>query len=270
MIRFGMIGAMGRMGRTISNLSVDDVEVELGAAFEHEDNSAIGKDYGETAGIPGLKKGIEITTLSEESAQTADLQGIIDFSTPGSTLHTIEVCRAVKIPLVIGTTGWSDEQRAQVEKAGEDATILLGSNMSIGVNLLFALVRQAAKSLHDKNFAPEMTEIHHRFKRDAPSGTARSLEEIILEEYNWASDSLRHGREGIIGERPEKEVGSFALRGGDVVGDHTVFFLGEGERIELKHQAVSRNTFAAGAIAALKFLQNKPAGLYTMKNVLGL
>lgn len=266
-VHFGIVGAMGRMGQAIARASLQNNQLSLAKAFEAQGHPALQQNYAQATGIH-VNAQLSLSTISSEDL--SQLNGVIDFSRPEAALNTASLCADKKTPLVIGTTGFTSEQQGAIKQAAQKTAVLLSSNMSIGVNLLFALTRQAARSLHNKNFDPEVTEIHHKLKKDAPSGTARSLEEIILAEYGWGSDSSCYGREGIIGERPQKQLGVFALRGGDVVGEHTVFFFGEGERIELKHQATSRETFAAGALSALLFLQGKPPGLYSMADVLGV
>jgi 4-hydroxy-tetrahydrodipicolinate reductase len=174
------------------------------------------------------------------------------------------------VPVVVGTTGFTPEQRKELEAMSGTIPLIIASNMAIGVNVLFALVEQAARALAPHGFDPEVMEIHHNLKKDSPSGTAVTIKEILLRSYGFSEDAVLYGREGMIGERKKQELGVMALRGGDVVGDHTAYFLGYGERIEIKHQATNRDTFAAGALAALRFLQGKPPGLYSMKDVLGL
>jgi len=264
MIHFGIVGILGRMGRSIAQESEKDPVLKCIKGFDNPGHTDFKKM--EQSGLDLGAHQIIIEALEAENLKGID--GVIDFSMPGATMMLLESCAQKKIPVVIGTTGFSNIQLNKISEYSKIIPILLSSNMSIGVNLLFALVNSASGALKDKNFNPEIFEIHHKHKKDAPSGTAKTLEGIIQKNYNLSSDEITHGRSGIIGERPEKELGVFALRGGDVVGDHTVFFLGDGERVELKHQATSRNVFANGALNALKFIVKKDPGLYNMFDVL--
>lgn len=195
----------------------------------------------------------------------------IDFTAHHFTQEVVETALKSNTPLVIGTTGHSDEERDFIIKAAKKLPIVFAPNFSIGVNTLFWLTRKAAQVLGNEQFDIEVTEMHHRHKIDAPSGTARRLLEILNEETNTTyEDDVTHGRVGNIGARPSREIGMHTLRGGDVVGDHTVMFAADGERIELTHKASSRMTFASGAVQAAIWLQDKPAGLYDMQDVLGL
>ncbi len=266
-LAFGIVGALGRMGQAIARASLSDSRLRLVKAFEAAEHPQQGGDFQALTGLRLLSM-VKLSTLHKD--ELTGLAGVIDFSQPESSVQTAGLCAEAKVPLVIGTTGFTKEQQAAIQRAADSIAIVQSSNMSVGVNLLFALTRQAARVLRDKHFDPEITEIHHRLKKDAPSGTAKTLEKILLQEYGWDETQARFGRAGMVGERPKEELGIFALRGGDVVGEHTVFFLGDGERLELKHQATSRDTFAQGALAALLFLQGKPAGLYAMADVLGL
>jgi len=210
--------------------------------------------------------------LNEDIATSiAPADCVIDFTLHNFTEELLEAALASNTSLVIGTTGHTDEQRAKIAKAAETLPIVYASNFSIGVNTLFYLTRKAAAILGNDRFDIEVTEMHHRHKIDAPSGTARTLLEILNEETNTSyEDDITHGRVGNIGARPSKEIGMHTLRGGDVVGDHTVMFAADGERVELTHKASSRMTFASGAVRAAQWLKNKPAGLYDMQDVLGL
>jgi 4-hydroxy-tetrahydrodipicolinate reductase len=194
---------------------------------------------------------------------------VIDFSSPAATAGLINLAVAAGKPLVIGTTGHSaDEKKRLLALAARVPTVWAG-NFSVGVNLLFALTARAARVLGD-DYDAELIEMHHRHKKDAPSGTAVRLLELILEARQLGPDALRHGRSGLTGERTRKEVGVHALRGGDVVGDHTVIFASPGERIELTHKASDRAIFAKGALRAAQWVVNQPAGVYDMQDVLGL
>jgi len=263
--KFAIVGALGRMGQAIARLSLSNQKLKFAAAVEKEDHPHTGKKYAEITGFSDF----EMPVVSLQNAPL-DLSGVIDFSAPESTMKTVAFCVENTMPLVIGSTGFSKDQLSLIQNAAANIPVVLASNMSLGVNLLFHLTKIAAKTLKNAGFAPEITEIHHKHKKDAPSGTAKTLEEIIKEEYEYNHENVTYGREGIIGERPEKELAVFALRGGDVVGEHTAYFFGEGERLELTHRATSREIFAAGALTALQFLQGKETGLYNMLDVLGL
>lgn len=198
--------------------------------------------------------------------QTADCA--IDFSFHGFTPELLATALAQGKPLVIGTTGHTPQEKAAICEAAKQIPIVFASNYSVGVNTLFWLTRQATRILKDYDI--EIVEMHHHHKLDAPSGTARTLCEIICEETGMDTDrDVMHGREGLVGARPQRQIGMHSLRGGDVVGDHTVIYATEGERVELTHKASSRMTFAGGAVRAALWLQDKPAGLYTMQDVLG-
>jgi len=195
---------------------------------------------------------------------------VIDFSHPSASSELCRSCRDAKKPAVIGTTGHSKDERAAIEALAQSVPVVLSPNFSVGVNALFWLTRKAAELLGN-DFDLEITEMHHRLKKDAPSGTAKKLAEILCEvrQVDYGKN-VRHGREGLIGERPTKEIGMHSIRGGDVVGDHTVTFAGAGERLELSHKAASRETFALGALRAARWIVGKPRGLYSMEDVLGL
>ncbi len=194
---------------------------------------------------------------------------VIDFSFHTVTAEVITECCRQQKALVIGTTGHSSSEKAELVKQASAVPTVWAGNYSVGVNLLYALTRRAASVL-GKDYNAEVTEMHHRFKKDAPSGTAARMLEIILEERKLGEDDLRHGREGITGERTDDEVGIHSLRGGDVVGEHTAMFAGMGERLELTHRATDRGIFARGAIRAAKWAADQPAGVYDMQHVLGL
>ena len=201
----------------------------------------------------------------------AGTDAVIDFTLPLLTDELLEKAVAEGARLVIGTTGHSEAQREAIKVASQQIPIVHASNFSTGVNLLFHLTRKAASILGNDTFDIEVTEMHHRHKVDAPSGTARTLLEILNEETQTSyQDDVVHGRVGNVGPRPSREIGMHTLRGGDVVGDHTVLFAAEGERFELTHKASSRMTFASGAVRAALWLKNQPAGLYDMQDVLGL
>jgi len=237
-----LLGAKGRMGQAIA-AAATKAEVEITAGLDLGDDVA-------------------------KAIQACDV--VIDFSHPNSSGELARNCRMAKKPAVIGTTGHSKEERAALEDLAASVPIVLSPNFSVGVNALFWLTRKAAQML-GPDFDLEITEMHHRLKKDAPSGTAKKLAEILSEvrQLDYAKNA-RHGREGLIGERPANEIGVHSIRGGDVVGDHTVTFAGAGERLELSHKAASRETFALGALRAARWVVGKPAKLYSMQDVLGL
>ena len=240
-LRIALIGSRGRMGQAITS-AAQEAGATIAAAIDAGDDLA--------AGI-------------------AQADVIIDFSSHKITAEVIRLAVAGRKPLVIGTTGHAaDEKKHLLAEAAKIPTVWSG-NYSVGVNLLFALTRRAAAVL-GSDYDCEVVEMHHRFKKDAPSGTAARLLEIILEERKLTAEALRHGREGITGERTSTEVGIHALRGGDVIGDHTVMFAALGERIELSHKASDRGIFARGSIRAAQWLVDRPAGVFDMQDVLGL
>jgi 4-hydroxy-tetrahydrodipicolinate reductase len=256
-------GAAGRMGQRLIHLAREDKELALGAALEAADHPLLGRDVGEVCGL-GL---IGVPLQAElDLGQRVDV--VIDFSAPQGTMQAVALCLQRRLPLVVATTGHTLTQRRDIEEAAHDTAILMAPNMSLAVNVLFELVGQAARLLAGKGFDVEIVEKHHRFKKDAPSGTALHFARIVQEAMGQTH--LRHGREGQIGERPAGEIGMHALRVGDNVGEHTVVFSTLGETLELSHKGHSRDSYARGALLAAKFLAGKPPGRYTMKDVLGL
>jgi len=261
LINFGIIGGAGRMGQAIARASLEYTDLELTRVYD--------------LNIDSLKviypvQGTRVEFHSGiDSDNSEGINGLIDFSIPEATRKSLAVASERQIPIVIGTTGFDQEMMDEIKEVSTRIPVLLSFNMSIGVNILFYLAEIAARALKGRGFDAEMMEIHHKHKTDAPSGTAKTLETILLKEMGLDSN-VTYGREGFTGERKDNTLGSMALRGGDVVGDHTVFFLGNGERIELKHQATSREIFARGAIDALVFLTKNKPGLYTMRDLLGL
>ena len=273
--KFTMVGAAGRMGQSIIALSESFANgaLSLCGALETKDSPAIGEDAGSLAGLADL--GTPITGDLGQALEGA--QVAIDFSSPASSLALVEfiaeLCASSsrKIPCVIGSTGFSSEQIEKIEQAASQIPLLMAANMSLGVNLLLHLTSIAAELL-GPGFDPEILDTHHRHKKDAPSGTALALRDALKKSKRYQGYAEIHGRKGMSPGRPEKEIGIHALRGGDVVGDHSVFFLGEGERLELSHRASSRNAFAQGALSAALFLIQQPREpkIYSMADVLGL
>ena len=262
MIRVGVNGAAGRMGRRIVALVAEQKDLQVVCALERPGHPDLGKDAGLLAGVQEL--GVKVGEGIQGSPQV-----LIDFSVPESTMRRAAEAASRGVGLVIGTTGLSDEQLARIKReVASKVPVLMAPNMSIGMNVLFRVAGQVAAALGE-GYDIEIVEMHHRRKKDAPSGTALRLAESICEAVSWSpKDVLIYGREGIIGERPGRQIAVLAVRGGDVAGDHTVIFAGEGERIELTHRASNRDVFAHGAIRAARFIAGKPPGLYGMKDVL--
>lgn len=222
------------------------------------------------ADFPELEVTAEIDAGDDLAAALATAQTVIDFTQHGFSTELAEACAAGGRALVMGTTGHTADELAVIERAASRIPLVLAPNFSVGVNTLFWLTAQAAAALQP-GFDIEVVEMHHRHKTDAPSGTARRLGEILAEATGLSyADDTRHGRVGDVGARSDREIGMHALRGGDVVGDHTVVFAAGGERVELTHKASSRDTFARGALRAALWLRDRPAGLYDMQDVLGL
>lgn len=261
-----MNGALGRMGRRIITLTSEDPDIELTGAVEYQHKDILGNDVGELIGIGTL--GVSLTDDLSEALDNADVA--VDFTWPDNILSCAELCSKTGTPLVIGTTGLKAEDREKFNSLVSSLPCVYAPNMSVGVNLLFKLVAEAAKILGD-DYDVEITEVHHRFKQDAPSGTANRLAEIIADTLKRdLTEEARYGRKGITGERTRKEIGIHALRTGDVVGEHTVSFGTIGERIELVHKAQSRDAFAKGVLRAVKFVVDAKPGIYDMQDVLGL
>jgi 4-hydroxy-tetrahydrodipicolinate reductase len=250
------------MGQRLVALVQADPELDVVAALDAPTAPVLGRDAGELAGIGSI--GVRIAS---ELPLSLKPDCVIDFSAPAGTMAILPVCVARQIPLVVATTGHTAEQKAEIEAAAHQTAILMSPNMSLVVNLLFKLVRLTAETLKGKGFDAEIIERHHRFKKDSPSGTAMHFAHIIQQVQGG---KLVHGREGIIGERTADEIGIHAVRGGDNVGEHTIIFTTLGETLELVHKGHSRDSYARGALQAAKFLANRPAGRYTMNDVLGL
>jgi 4-hydroxy-tetrahydrodipicolinate reductase len=259
---FGMNGACGRMGQRIIQLSREDKDLVLGAALESAGNPQLGRDIGEIIGIGNTDVPVKADLPMDQV-----LDVIIDFSLPEGTMHVLPVCVARRIPLIIATTGHTSKQRDEIEEAAHETAILMAPNMSLAVNLLMKLVGETAATLKDRGFDVEILERHHRFKADSPSGTALHFARIV--QGAMGQTQLSHGREGVVGNRPAHEIGIHAIRVGDNVGEHTIVFSTLGETLELSHRAHTRDCYARGALQAAKFLANKPAGRYTMNDVLG-
>jgi 4-hydroxy-tetrahydrodipicolinate reductase len=256
-------GACGRMGQRLVALAHEESDLAVVAAVDSGRHPSQGRDAGELAGVGNI--GVDVTPTLPLDVQP---DVVIDFSTPEGTMETLRACEARKLPLVVATTGHTDEQRKEIEAAAHATAILFSPSMSLVVNLLFKLVKDTGTALKGKGFDVEIIERHHRFKKDSPSGTAMHFAKVIQQAMDIPN--LVHGREGIVGERPATEIGVHAVRAGDNVGEHTIIFSTLGETLELVHKGFSRDSYARGALLAAKFLANRPAGRYTMSDVLGL
>ncbi len=266
MVRAAVAGIGGRMGSRIAQMVRETEGVELIGVFEHSAHPAVGKDIAEIIG--GSPTGMIISGNMEEALGEADV--VIDFTNASASLGHLQVAAARKVPMVVGSTGFSGDQMEQARELSRNFPCVLTPNMSMGVNVLFKVVADVARLLGG-GFDVEIVEAHHRFKKDAPSGTALKLAQIVAGALERELDQVGvYARHGLIGERTGQEIGIQTLRGGDIVGEHTVLFAGLGERIELTHRAHSRDNFARGAIRAALWVVQQPPGLYDMQHVLGI
>ncbi len=248
-------GATGRVGRRLLALIAESADLRLAAAIVSPGSKQLGQDAG---GVP----------YTAELPLGTKPECIIDFSSPAGTLALLPQCVGRKVPVVVATTGFEPDQRAEVLAAAHHTAVLLSPNTSLVVNLLFQLTTTTARVLAGKGFDVEIVERHHRLKKDSPSGTATHFARLVQEQMG--QKQIIHGREGLLGERPADEIGVHAIRAGDNVGEHTIIFSAVGETLELVHKGTSRDSYAAGALAAARWLAGKPAGTYTMADVLGL
>ncbi|TSE33111.1 4-hydroxy-tetrahydrodipicolinate reductase [Tepidimonas charontis] len=263
--RVGIAGASGRMGRMLIEAVLASEDCTLAAALDRADSPALGQDAGAWA---GRQTGVAIA--ADLDAALAGCDVLIDFTRPEGTLAHLAACQRHGVAMVIGTTGFDDAQKAAIAAAAQRIPIVMAPNMSVGVNVTLKLLELAARALHT-GYDVEIVEAHHRHKVDAPSGTALQMGEVIAAAQGRAlRDCATFQRVGHTGERPAGAIGFATVRGGDVVGDHTVMFLGTGERIEITHKSNSRATYAQGSVRAVRFLADKPPGLYDMFDVLGL
>ena len=262
-LKVGVFGAAGRMGQRLVALIDNDPELTLTLALENADSSMLGKDAGEIAGIGTID-----VPLTTEIITPPDV--IIDFSTPEASVELAQICSKRIIPLVLATTGFSQKQKETIYSSAQETPLVFAPSMSVAVNIAMKLVQQAAKSLKSNptGVDVEIVERHHRFKEDAPSGTALKFGEIVAQEME--QDVHRHGREGRIGQRPQNEIGYHAIRTGDNVGEHSIIFGLMGETLEVYVRGHTRDSYAYGALRAAKFIITQKAGLYTMQDVLGL
>jgi 4-hydroxy-tetrahydrodipicolinate reductase len=265
MLNIAIAGSSGRMGRALIEAVIQAPDMRLAAALDRAGSPALGKDAGELIGAPC---GTLITDNPDNALQ--GVHALIDFTRPEATLAHIELCRKHHVNMIIGTTGFTPEQKQIIQAASRDIGIVFAPNMSVGVNVVFKLLEQAAKVLGE-GYDIEIIEAHHRHKVDAPSGTALRMGEVVADALhrNLAECGV-YGREGVTGERNPSTIGFATVRGGDIVGDHTVLFAGIGERVEISHKASSRASFSMGAVRAARFLAGKSSGLFDMQDVLGL
>ena len=266
MRRIAVMGAAGRMGKNLIEAVGQAEGAQLTAAIDRPDSSLIGADAGEL--VAQGKLGVQL--VGDLNAVLDQFDVLIDFTHPSVTLKNLEICRRAGKAMVIGTTGFSPEERQQLEAAAQEIPIVFAANYSVGVNLCLKLLDTAARVLGDE-VDIEIIEAHHRHKVDAPSGTALRMGEVVANALGRDLHKVAvYGREGQTGARERETIGFATVRAGDVVGDHTVLFAAEGERVEITHKASSRMTFAKGAVRAALWLQAQPAGLYDMQDVLGL
>ena len=266
MRRIAVMGAAGRMGKILIEAVGQAEGAKLTAAVDRPDSSLIGADAGELA----AQGKIGVTLAGDLNAVLDQFDVLIDFTHPSVTLKNLEICRRAGKAMVIGTTGFSPEERQQLEAAAQEIPIVFAANYSVGVNLCLKLLDTAARVLGDE-VDIEIIEAHHRHKVDAPSGTALRMGEVVANALGRDLQKVAvYGREGQTGARERETIGFATVRAGDVVGDHTVLFAADGERVEITHKASSRMTFAKGAVRAALWLQTQPAGLYDMQDVLGL
>ncbi len=266
MINAIVVGAAGRMGRMVLSAIQNTEGITCTAAVEAAGHPSVGQDAGVVAGLGELKVRIEADLKSVINKGNV----VIDFTAAEASLKNMEVAAPLHKPMVVGSTGFSAQQLEKVKKLAKEFACVLAPNMSVGVNLMFRIVEQVARTLGD-DYDCEIIEAHHRMKKDAPSGTALRLGEVVARGLGrkWEEVAV-YGRKGMIGERSRKEIGIQVIRAGDIVGEHTVLFGGMGERLEITHRAHARDTFAQGAVRAAQWVVDQKPGLYDMGDVLGL
>ena len=266
MVKCIVIGAAGRMGARIIQMIHQTEGVQLAGAVESKGHLRIGFDAGE---LPGIGT-IDIPIVDRLDDVDSNFDVLIDFTTPESSLNSLEYAALKKKAAVIGTTGFSQQQTERIRKLADDFPCVFAPNMSVGINLMFKIISQLAQILQD-DYDIEIIESHHRLKKDAPSGTAVKMAHILADTLKRNLDQVAvHQRKGLIGKRRREEIGIQVIRAGDIVGEHTVLFAGPGERLEVTHRAHSRDTFAQGAVRAAQWVVSQPPGLYDMEDVLGL
>jgi len=265
MLNIAIAGSTGRMGRTLLETIAESPDMRLSAALEQQNSPFLGKDAGELIGTP-----CDIAIHDDAAIALPGSNVLIDFTRPSGTLAHLAICQKLGIKMVIGTTGFTVEEKEILKSAANEIAIVFAPNMSVGVNILFKLLEVAANALRD-GYDIEIVEAHHRHKVDAPSGTALRMGEVIAQALDRDLSKIAvYGREGVTGERSSDTIGFSTIRGGDIVGDHTAIFAGIGDRIEITHKASNRKTFALGALRAARFLMNQQQGLFDMQDVLGL
>jgi len=265
-INVGVIGAGGRMGRMLIEAVQDNPQTTLNAAIERQGSSLVGADAGEVAAIGRL----EVQIVDDLKAVINDINVLIDFSLPDATEQNMQICAANKVAMVIGTTGFNEQQEQVLKEASKQIAIVYAGNYSTGVNLSLKLLAMAAKAFGN-DADVEVIEAHHKHKIDAPSGTAYMMAEAVAEARGQnLKDVAIYGREGQTGEREAGSIGIHAIRGGEIIGDHTVMFIADGEVVEITHRARARMTFAAGAVRAATWVIKQEVGQYNMQDVLGL
>ena len=264
-VRIAVAGVSGRMGRTLIEAIGQAEDMALAAALDQPGSAFLGRDAGELVGAPcGVSVGDDV----DAALSVADC--LIDFTRPEGTLNHLDVCRRRGVHLVIGTTGFATEGKLAIQEAARDIPIVFAPNMAVGVNLVFRLIDVAARALAS-GYDVEIIEAHHRHKVDAPSGTALRMGEVVAEALGRdLAECASYGRQGHTGPRDAATIGFSTVRGGDIVGDHTVLFAGTGERIEITHKAASRAPYATGALRAARFMRGRARGLFDMQDVLGL
>lgn len=263
--KIAIAGASGRMGQMLIEAVRADAECELSGALDMVSSPAIGADAG---AYSGQATGVLITSDVRQGLQSS--QVLIDFTRPEGTMEHLKVCRELGVAAVIGTTGFTEAQKAEIATIAQDIAIMMAPNMSVGVNVTLKLLEMAAKAL-STGYDIEIIEAHHRHKVDAPSGTALKMGEVIADALGRdLKECAVYAREGVTGERDPSSIGFATIRGGDIVGDHTVLFAGIGERIEISHKSSSRATYAQGSLRAVRFLAGQKSGLFDMFDVLGL
>jgi len=264
-MKLAIAGSGGRMGRALIEMILGSRDLALASALEAPGSPLLGRDAGDLVGRPcGIK------VASDYAAGIAGADCLVDFTRPDGTIAHLEQCAKRGVRMVIGTTGFSAQQRERIAEAAQKIAIVLAPNMAAGVNLAFKLAETAARTLGE-GYDVEIVEAHHRHKIDAPSGTALKFGEIVAGALGRdLARSAVHGRKGDVGERPPHSIAFHSIRGGDIVGEHTVMFVGEGERLEITVRSTNRSTYAAGALRAARFLEKKDRGLYDMQDVLGL
>ena len=263
--RIGVVGAGGRMGRMLIEATLRDERLALGAAFDVPGSPAIGKNAGELVGLPSA-----VVVSDDLAGGLGSIDCLIDFTRPQGTLEHLALCRQAGVAMVIGTTGFEADGKALIAEAAKQIPIVFAPNMAVGVNLVFKLLDTAARILN-QGYDIEVVEAHHRMKIDAPSGTALRMGEVVAAALGRDLEECAvYGREGVTGERDPSTIGFATVRGGDIVGDHTVMFCGIGERVEVTHKASSRMPYALGSLRAARFLAGQQSGLFDMQDVLGL